>query len=352
MRFLTPAMLTVVLLLVVGGLVVGYVAKNMLATEAPKAERRNYPMAIADLKPGTVIGEQHLAMGPWPVDMQKPTYALSNTVLLGRVVKKGLTAAQPIDTLDLYPPGEYPPLEITRGMRAVTVELGDATAVLDGLSQPGEFVDVHFTPGDMNDDRFRGGFTMTMFKGVKVLAVNRARTTATAVGRNSSSVTLELTPEQSNILLLAQQKGQLNIIYTPDGRGNGGVAVADKDKAYFEEILGLAPRVDEQPIMTEVYYGGGRSVTTFGKDGRVLSGGGGWSGNDAGVNGMGNRPAPFQSGGHEPTGGWGNGYYQGAGNSQSATPPGAAGVNGNSASRGGWGQGGFQNAETQRNFGS
>ena len=71
---------------------------------------------------------------------------------------------------------------------------------------------------------------------------------------------------------------------------------------------------------------------------------------DAGVNGMGNRPAPFQTGGHEPTGGWGNGNYQGA-NSQSATPPGAAGVNGNSASRGGWG-GGFQGAETARSFGS
>jgi pilus assembly protein CpaB len=311
-RFLTPAMLTIILLVVVGGLVVGYVAKTMLATEAPPPEeRRNYPMAIADLKPGTVITEAHLAQGPWLASQTKPTFARSDTVLLGRVVKNALKAATPIDTLDLYPPGEGLPLDIGVGMRAVEIDL-DGGATMAGLAQPGEYLDVHFTPNGYDDDRYRGGFTMTMFKGVKVLAVNRSgRTSATALGRSSNTVTLELTPEQANILLLAQQKGRLNLIYTPDGPGNGGVAVADEDKAFFEEILGLAPREEEKPFVTEVYYGSGRNTHAFDKDGKRLSGDS-YRGFDS-TDGIGNRLAPMQNGGQEPAG-WGSGYYRGIDN--------------------------------------
>src|SRR5690606_35817022 len=117
--------------------------KTMLATEAPvPEERRNYPMAISDLKPGTLITEAHLAQGPWLASQSRPTYARSNTVLLGRVVKNPLKAATPIDTLDLYPPGEGMPLDIAVGRRAYEVSL-DESVTLSGLAKPGEYFDVH-----------------------------------------------------------------------------------------------------------------------------------------------------------------------------------------------------------------
>jgi pilus assembly protein CpaB len=295
-RFLTPALLTIVLLLVVGGLVVAYVVKNVFAAEEVVVdERRNYPMAVAELEPGAVITEAHLAQGPWPSSEEKPTFARSTNILIGRVVKHPINAARPIDTLDLYPPGQFPPLEIADGMRAVSIEVGDGAAVVDGLVQEKGYVDVHFTPNVDGDSRFRGGFTMTMFEGVKVLAVNRMGV-SNMTGRGSNTVTLELTPEQANIILLAQDKGRINMTYTPEGPGNGGVAVADEDKAFFEEILGLAPAAEEKPLATEIYYGGGRQVMTFNKDGSPLSTTG-----DAWNNGDGGRTPPNQSNGFEPT---------------------------------------------------
>lgn len=314
MRFLTPAMLTIILLLVVAGLVIAYVVKSLFAAEPVAAvPPRLYPMAVADLEPGTTITASHLAQGPYSGESQR-TFARSDTILLGRTVREKITAAQPIDTTKLHPPGWIAPVEVAVGKRAVSLSLGDGAAVVDGLVKAGEYVDVHFTPTAVSDRRFRGGLTLTMFKGVKVLSVNRNRSSASARGENT--VTLELTPEQVNILELAKQKGSLNLAYTPDGAGNGGIAIEDDDRAFFEELLGLAPPPEpKKPFITEMYQRGGRGAMAFNEDGTR------WSGSGYGDNGDGDytdglgRPAPHQSGGHEPTGngggGDGSGYYRG-----------------------------------------
>ena len=102
MRRITPALLTVVMLGVVGLLVVAYIGKKLLAREAPAPvdTRMSVPMALTELEPGTRITEAHLAMGP--VDRTKVTRdtVLTSRVLLGRVVKNKIEAAQPLSTLD------------------------------------------------------------------------------------------------------------------------------------------------------------------------------------------------------------------------------------------------------------
>ena len=335
MRFLTPAMLTIILLLVVAGLVVAYVVKSLFAAEpVARVEPRLYPMAVADLEPGTVITASHLAQGPYSGD-SKRTFARSNSILIGRTVREQITAATPIDTTKLHPPGWIAPVEVAVGMRAVSLPMGD---IVDGLVKANEYVDVHFTP-NVDDQRFRGGLTMTMFKGVKVLSVNRSRNSRTARGENT--VTLELSPEQANIILLAKDKGQLNLTYTPDGLGNGGVALADDDRAFLEEILGLAPPPEpEKPFITEHYHRGGRGVMAFKDDGTLWGDHGVGNGNYGGY-GDGGRPAPNQSGGREPTRGWGGGYgggyYRGidsrGGLSNPGTPNAGQGANNNDVLR-------------------
>jgi pilus assembly protein CpaB len=307
-KFLTPAFLTIILLLVVGGLVLAYVVKSLFAAEPEVAvERRNFPMAIADLEPGTVLTAAHLAMGPYPVTETKSTFARSDSILIGRVVKTALKAAKPIDTLDLYPPGEGPKPDLAPGMRAVSINLNDGSAAVDGLVKAGDYVDVHFSPTGYDDERFRGGLTMTMFKGVKVVKLDAASRAS------SRAITLELTPEQANILLLAERKGSLNMTYTPEGAGSGGVAIADADKAYFEEILGLAPAPEpEKPFVTEHYQRGGRNTRAFDENGLHWDNGTSYDGGDGNYGG--NRDAPFDNGGREPTGGWGGSGYRGVSN--------------------------------------
>ena len=267
---LTPAFLTLVMLGLVGLLVVGYVAKRMLAREEVMTgeERINIPMALTELVPGTVITEGHIGLGPIAASKMDREVLRTERVVVGRVVRNPIDPAQPIRTSDLYAIGERPPLQLSAGMRAVSVALGDGTSLVDGLIQPEQYVDVLFTPTAAADER--GGMIMTLFKGVKVLAINRSQTSTPSLDRGNNNVTLEMTPEQSNILLLARQKGDINLTYNPNGLGDGGVAVADESRAYLDEILGLAPPQEpDAPFVTEIYYGAGRRANTFDATGRL-----------------------------------------------------------------------------------
>lgn len=272
MRILTPARVTLLMLFVVGGLVAAYVAKNLWASdEAPVAvETRAVPMAVADLKPGTIITEAHLGLGRMPADelSRYPGMLLENRAIVGRVVKQPIQAGTPILTGQLYEPGERPPLQIGKGMRAVSVSLKDTVALVDGRIAPGQYVDVHLTPNldAQNGARFRGGITLTLFKGVRVLAVNSSAG-RTVGGASTNAVTLELTPGQANVMILAGSRGDVTLSYNPEGPGHGGVGVNRDDRATLEEILGISTPKRDASFTTETYRRSSRSTLQF-QDGR------------------------------------------------------------------------------------
>ncbi|MCA9070060.1 MAG: Flp pilus assembly protein CpaB [Planctomycetaceae bacterium] len=273
MKRITPAFVTLLMLVVVGLLIGVYVVKNLWAEEEPTvvAESRLVPMPIADLAPGTLITEAHLGQAPVARDQMIPDTLTSNRVIVGRVVKETIKAARPIRSVSLYQPGERPPLKVATDMRAITVPMGSNGTVVDGLIQPREFVDVHLTPSS-SDPRLKGGTTMTLFKGVKILAINSS-TQAGNVDRGGNTVTLELTPEQSNIIILADKAGDLTMSFNPNGKGTGGVTISDADRATLEEILNLDPLEEPTPpFQTEQFRGSARGVNTY-RDGRLIHNG-------------------------------------------------------------------------------
>jgi pilus assembly protein CpaB len=274
---LTPAFLFTLMLVGVGVLVAAYAGKKLLArqevVEAPQLDLM--PVPVADLTPGTVITNAHLGQARIKRERLVPETVRSERILIGRVVKNTLKRAEPINSGDLFPPGEFPPLDLAPGMRAVSIDFQNASAKLDGLIRPGQYVDVHFSPTS-NPDPVKGPFTMTLFKGVKVLKLGNDTRSS-----RGTTVSLELTPEQANIILLAKDKGQLQLTYTPEGKGNGGVAVADADRATLSEILGLTePKKEEPPHSVEMFWGSSRSVLNF-RDGKRVD----WNGgsNDSNV---------------------------------------------------------------------
>ncbi|QDT56152.1 hypothetical protein Pan44_42030 [Caulifigura coniformis] len=269
MKRLTPATLFTLMLVGVGGLVALYAGKKLMArqevVEAPQLDLM--PVPVADLPPGTVITSAHLGQARIKRERLIPESVRSERILVGRVVKNTLKRAEPINTGDLYPPGDFPPLDIAPGMLAVSIDLQDASAKVDGLVRAGQYVNVHFTPSS-NPDPVKGPFTMTLFKGVKILSMGSGN----ARSGRSTTVTLELSPEQANIILLAKDKGDLQLTYTPEGKGNGGVAVADADRATLSEILGLSePKKEAPPRTVEMFFGSGRSVVQF-RDGKRVGG--------------------------------------------------------------------------------
>lgn len=346
MKRVTPAFLTMIMLLVVGGLVVMYVAKRLLAKpEEVREASITVPMAVQDLPVGTMITEAHLAKGRIAPSKLEPEHALSNAPLIGRVVKSPISHAKPIKSTDLYLVGEYPELGLEAGMEALTLPTGAGTATVDGIVKVGDRVNIQFTPTTAPDLNVTGGYTMLLMKGIRVVAMNRNASPRARTG----SMTLEVSPEQGRILLLCKDKGQLNMTYTNELSNSGRITLKDSDKATLAEILNVdAPEKQTPPIVTELYSGSGRRLTSF-KDGMRADRygierfdynrtngafGGGYGGFNTEPNGI---PSGTR---FEPTnGGWG-GYYSvpaGAG-AGAAGPGGNAGANG----AGGGNFGGFQ----------
>lgn len=268
MRRLSPALLTMVMLGVVGLLVAMYFAKSMFATEeAPDPDPiQNLPMALTDLAPGTRITAEHVGTGRARTSSVTPQTVISERILIGRIVKEPIKAAKPIDSSALYPPGEGPPLDLDPGTRAVTISLSGSSSGTIGLVKPGQYIDVMFTPSDLPDFDESGGLIMTLFKGVKIIAINGITTGGGRRSRGTDEVTLELTPEQANIVLLAEGKGKLDITYTGEGKGTGVVGVDNENRATLNQILGIDPPDDPEKrtaFTTEVFSGTGRQLRSF-----------------------------------------------------------------------------------------
>jgi pilus assembly protein CpaB len=261
---------------IIGLLVVGYVAQKLLAVQEKRVvpAMRDIPMAITDISPGTIVTERHLGLGKIQVDQLTREMLLTNRVIVGRVAKTPLKAAEPIKANQLYQPGELPKLELSSGMRAVTIQVGDGSSMVDGMIKPGDHVDILFTAmgggAGTSDATFQGGLTMRLFEGVKILAINRNFTQG-SVDRGNNHVTLELTEAQANIIVLAHDKGKLTLTYNPNGRGDGGVALTNSERITFYEILGLT-RADKpkEPVLTEIYRGAQRSTMYYDERGRFL----------------------------------------------------------------------------------
>jgi pilus assembly protein CpaB len=302
---LTPWMLTIAAFGLISLLAAGFLFKKLTAREVvaePKVERRSLPMAITDIEPGTLVTAAHVGNGPWQNDSElSPDTFTNREGVIGRIAREKITAARPLRGSQFYAPGDLPDLKVADGMRAVTINVGDETAMVNGLIKPGQFVDVHMTidrssttAAGPNRLAANDAMTLTLFDGVKVIAMNRSYNQS-SVDRGHN-VTLELDSEQSRIMLLAKEKGTVALSYNPSGAGNGGVSVkGGPDRVTLQQILGIEPPAEkEKPFMTEHFREGMRSTTYF-QDGRRV----GYTGGDFGDND--NGAVPLSSGGD----GWG-----------------------------------------------
>lgn len=279
---LTPAKVTMLMLVAVGGLIGLYVIKGLFAVEKkpePRPRSVTIPLATGTLTPGTKITDAHIGMGPFPANELKEDHLRSNRVIIGRIVKEAVKPGDPIRGSQLYEPGENAPLKVAEGKKAVSITVKDSSEMVDGLIRPGDYVDVHFMldaqrAGGLDERLVRlGGISMTLFKGVKVLALNKGFRQSSLLP-TGNSVTMELTAAQTNILLVAQPRGTVSLSFSPDGEGDGQVALSNADRVTLWEILGLKKRVrepveePEEPFVTETYRGAGGNALQWNKEGK------------------------------------------------------------------------------------
>jgi Flp pilus assembly protein CpaB len=300
---LTPWILTVAAFGIISLLAVGFLFKKLLANpvvDVKPPEARVLPMAISSIAPGTVITRAHVGNGRAAAgeELTKDTITTLDSVI-GRIAKEQIEAATPLRGSMFYAPGDHPDLDVADGKRAVTVRVSETTAILSQKLKADQYVDVQLTVdgiGTGGGSRLQstGGsvrnasgtddaMTATLFKGVRILSISRGYTATSLSGGESHNVTLELDESQARIILLAQRKGEIDLVFSEEGPGTGGIAIeaSEKDRITLQEILGIKPEPEkEKPFRTEHYRGSGHS-TRYYKDGQLFGGYGDGDGGDS-----------------------------------------------------------------------
>lgn len=284
MKRLTPAGLTFGVMAIMGLLVAAYVVRTLMAREQekPVVATRNMPTPVVDIPIGTEITEKHLGTAPIRNEDLTSDMLANKNIIIGRVTREPLKKAVPVRANQLYAPGERPKLELAKGMQALTLPFDSITTIVDGLIRPLDHCDVRFTlsPSWVRSDlRTSQAFQMTLFKAVKVLAINR-NVVQQQPEATTNTVTLEVTPKQANALLLARTYGILNLTYTED-LTPGGVDLEDvpNDKLTLERLLDLPPKKEPavatrppEPFRIDEYRALRKSVSRYHANGRLFEG--------------------------------------------------------------------------------
>jgi pilus assembly protein CpaB len=270
MRRLTPAGVSTLMVIVVGLLVTAYFAKLMRAeepritpaTQLPMVEFRNVPITVCALEPGTVVTAAHLETARFRPDALKPEVLLQDRSIVGRTVKERIPPGAVIRSSQLLPPGERPLPSVSRGMRAVSVPFkGDIPLI--PATKGNQYVDVYLVPRSdaVNESRSKSGMSvsLTLFRGVRLLAT----TSSESANGTGGTVTLELTPEQAAVFVLAREKGTIAFSYNPDGKGAAGANLKSSDRAPLDDTLERSTPARTAPFTSEIYKGSVRSTQQF-----------------------------------------------------------------------------------------
>ena len=220
---MAPSRVIILGVAVVAAIGAGYVAKNMstpppaVVVESgpsrPAIELTDVLVLQGDVAMGTGIGEQ-LGWQAWPSDGITENFitreAEPNALeeLQGSIARVAMYSGEPVRRSKLIGEGQsFMSSILPSGKRAVATQIAADTSA-GGFILPNDYVDVIMTrraqDADGAGDRF---ITETILKNIRVLAIDQA-IREDEEGRKvrvGDTATLELTPQQAEIITVAQQ---------------------------------------------------------------------------------------------------------------------------------------------------
>jgi pilus assembly protein CpaB len=229
---------TVVLVLAVvcGGLA-AFLARQWLESRARltvASERQGtIVVAASPLAFGAEITDNSVAEIPWAAS-SLPEGAFATKLELfkdgRRVVLASLDRNEPVLRSKITGPGQRGSLSslLQEGTRAVTVRVDDVRGVA-GFILPGDFVDVVLIRAE--EGSRHENYSEILLQQTKVLAVDQLASERQEQPTVAKAVTLEVTPEQAQKVLLATNIGKLSLILRQPGEKNSqpGRRVTERD---------------------------------------------------------------------------------------------------------------------------
>lgn len=181
-------------------------------------------IAGKNLQEGDKIKSGDLIWQKWPLDTVNSNYitpqvlnSLSMTLesLTGSVVRETFLQGEPILIKGFIKQGERSILSaiVAPGKRAISIDVTPTTAS-SGLVTPGDIVDIvlSYTSTTTPEGEPKTARSKTILEGIKVLAIDANLTTSEGkINASPRVATLEVTPEQAQILVGSVKEGVLSL---------------------------------------------------------------------------------------------------------------------------------------------
>lgn len=240
--------LLMLLLALLAGLMAVVMAARWMQSQGGEGSR--IAVASQDIVLGTVLTPDMVKLVGWPRG-QEPAGAHTDLARLqGRVITTSLQRGEPVLDARLAPEGTKGGLVslVVPGKRAMTVRVNDVVGVA-GFALPGTFVDVLVSTQDDSrgtNERERM-ISKIVLERMLVLAVAQEVDRDPTKPKVVNAVTLEVTPQQAEVLDLARSVGTLSLVLRNQTEREGA-ATAGVTK---DELLGLR-RAPPTPVPVPV----------------------------------------------------------------------------------------------------
>jgi pilus assembly protein CpaB len=236
------------------GMAVGVLRSNQpKAGDAIATETEDVLIAISDIERGRTVTEADVEERKWPRGLAPADTLRTVAEAKGRAAVGRILAGEVVRNVKLATEGAGLGLapSIPVGKRALTVMASRASTSVAGFVLPGSRVDVLLNlRASGRGDETGGGSTTTLLQAIEVLAVDQkqdAPETNQFDPKALTSVTLLVTPEEANVLDLAQNMGTLSLAL----RNSSDVSDAAVLPATLAEIrrLSLPPNSSATPYL-------------------------------------------------------------------------------------------------------
>lgn len=252
-----------------------FLGQQQKATESLRAANQDIVVAGQDIAPGTAINDEAIKKGlvktiPWPKN-SIPAGAFSSTQqVIGKVNRVKILANEPILESRLAGEGAGLTVRLEAGKRALALSVNEIVGV-SGFIVPDDRVDLILTTipvGGQADAKV----SKIVMQNKRVLSVAQSTEQKDGKPQLARSITLELTPEETEKLTLASSEGQIVLAL----RGLGDEAETKTIGSNKRDLLSLAAATTNKkaaggPVAqpppdkyrVEVIHGSNRNVVEF-----------------------------------------------------------------------------------------
>ncbi|MBZ2185497.1 MAG: Flp pilus assembly protein CpaB [Bryobacter sp.] len=237
-RFITVLGISLLFALVISSLFYQMSARSSSGPPRPEAvETKDLVVASKPLNVGTTIKPGDVTISKVPAAAFPKGGFLKVEEVLDRPVVSNILAEEAIIEGRLAPRGSGAGLApvIPVGMRAVTVRVNDVVGVA-GFVLPGMRVDITVTGRPPQGDET---LTTTVLQNITVLSAGTTMAPdARGAAINAPTVTLLVTPEQAEVLILAGSEGRVQLVL----RNGGDNEVQKTNGATVNALYGRRPK--------------------------------------------------------------------------------------------------------------